>query len=235
MALEVEQHHGQARADQRHDRARHARQEAAAEQDDGEGRAADRQGDGVGAAELGQRVQKLLERGLAGSLDAQHLGQLRDRHHDGEPVHEAHDDRLAEEVGDEAQPQQAGQQAQHARHDAEPRREQRQPPGIAQRQRRHRDGDDGRHRGVGADDEQARAAEQGVGDQRQHAAIEAGQRQAGELAVDEAHRHHHRPQGQARREVVRQERCLVGFQCRQAGGPARELHAASRVLRRAAG
>jgi hypothetical protein len=142
---------------------------------------------------------------------------------------------LLRKIGDEAQPQKACQQAKHAGHDAEPRREQRQPTRIAGRQRRHGDRDDGRHCGVGADDEQARAAEQGVSDQRQHAAIEAGQRQAGQLAIGQAHRHHDRPQGQARREVVRQKRCLVGFECRQAGHPARDLHAASCVSQRAAG
>ena len=150
-------------------------------------------------------------------------------------MHEARDHRLGEKVGNEAQPQQSGQQADEPDHDAEPGREQRQPRRIAQRQRRHGDRDDGRHGGVGSNDEVTGAAEQGVGEQRQHAAVETGHRKTGQFAIGEPHRHHDRAQRQSSRQIARQEGCLVAAQRREAWHPAPNVHSSLSPARSYAG
>ena len=98
---------------------------------------------------------------------------------------------------------------------------------VAQGDRHQNDGHDGGHRRVRADDEAARAAEQRVGQQGQHAAIESRQRQAGQLAIGEPHRHHHCAERQSRRQIVRQERRLVGSQHCQTRHEACDVHSIS--------
>ena len=112
----------------------------------------------IGLGKMRRHAQELLERGLALGLDAQHLGQLGADDDQRQAVHEADDHRLGQEVGDEAQPQQAAQQAEHADHEAEIGGQQREPHRVALGHRDQGDGDDRRHRRIGADDQLPRAA-----------------------------------------------------------------------------
>jgi hypothetical protein len=132
-----------------------------------------------GVHELGQGL-------LARGLDAEHVGQLRDRDLDADPGQEPHQHSAGQEVGQEAEPGQAG----HEQHRAG--QQGRQPGQLDVRWRaRHRQagergGEDDRGRRIRGHHEVTGRTEDGVRRHREKHRVQAGdQGHPGDLGVAE--------------------------------------------------
>ncbi len=177
---------------------------------------------------------------LASTEKPKQLRQLAHHDDEGDTVHVADPDRARQEVGHEPEPRKGGDQAEDPGHDREGAGEGDRTGGVAARERHDRGGNEREQRRIRAQDEDLRRADQEVRDQGPDRGVEAGdRRQPGRLRVPHAHRHEHGRQGEARHDVVAEERRSVGPEARDRGErngrPAREAVPPRRAARAAAG
>ena len=149
-------------------------------------------------ARLAEEAHRLLERRVAGKMDAHELADLTDGDRVRKPDDEAVEDGFREELGDQAQPGETGEHEDRAG-------QQRQGDGERQvalvaaggGQRRDDGGRDDGHRRGRSDDEMPRAAEEGVGDERQRRGVEPVlRRHAGDPGIGEPFGYQQRPDRQ---------------------------------------
>jgi hypothetical protein len=180
-------------------------QPAAGGEEEAEGRHAEDERRRVGVAEVGVQARQHLRQGVATARDAEDVPRLGERDQQGRGGDEARDHRVAEEVGEEAEPQhshgdehQAGEEGERGRR-GHARLGRRQVE-LGDRRRRHQ-----RDHRYGADREGPAGAEDGVGDERQDAGVEPGdRRQPCEHRVGERLRHQHDRHDHRREQVVGQ-------------------------------
>ena len=182
---------------------RHAGSDPAQAEDHRERARADEQREGVRLIEVGDEVPRLLEEMARATADPEQLRQLADDDREREADDQPLEHRLADEVGEEAEAQQARDQGGGARDDGEPRRHHGEalvPDGDHVRDRCRRQGRGRRHR---SHDEDPRAAERGVQQQRAGRGVEADDRRdVRDARVRERLGDEDRPDGESRDQVA---------------------------------
>ena len=159
---------------------------------------------------------------LRGDAEAEELGQLAHDHDYGHPVEVADAQRLGEQFRDHAEVGESGDRADHAHDHRHRRRQGDGPGGVASGadERQDRRQDQRRQSGIGAEDQDARRAEDRVGEQRHDGRIEAGHRgQPGELGVGHALRDEEGRDREAGDEVAAQVGATVPAKCGQPRQP----------------
>ncbi len=187
----------------------------------------------VGFAELGDDFSQTRQDTALVHGKAEDLVGLSENDRERHTVEEADEDWLRQEICEHAQ-------AKEARADADEAREQCKCGGersigrrIADGEWRDRSRDHGARCRVGADDQLARAAEDGIGDERQDSRVEANfRREPGQLRIGDADRHRDRRNRETRLDISGQIGGLISKQLGKAGRKAvKRRHSAPLCIR----
>ena len=166
-------------------------------------------------------LDDLLPHALGVDREAEQLRDLRDDHDQRDGVEVADPDRLGQQVGDEPEAEDAAEQQHPAHHDREETGERDRALAVAEGERKDRRRDDRGEGRVRSEHEDARRAEDRVGDERHDRGVEAGLgRQPGDLGVAHARGDEQRRHDDAGPDVGPQPRPAVLLGRTQAGQPA---------------
>ncbi len=223
----------------RHDRedhddqhGRHLRHRSLQDEDQAQRGEPDQRGDAhhVTVGDPLNEAGRLVDQAVGVHGESEQLRELSDQDREGETVHVADLRGLREQVGDEPEMEHPRQDRHRTDDQRERRRERDRPVGIAvgQQERGEGRGDHGPEGRIGTQDQDAGRAEHGVPEQTQDGRVQTRDRgQSRELRVRHALRHEQRRQDQARDEVLRQPRAVIGAERLEAWNDGRDRHSSS--------